>query len=264
MKFVLQRIPSLTPHPKRLRTLAGVFILLLTSFGNSASAQSVANPTVAQTGLVKNLTVMPYLTGSLNIMSGKAFPATATGPGIGGGLTFDWTAPGQSAGLMFDFAFQDMYASAHDGSCINPSLTGGTSPGDTIELLLESANAYHYFMYLLFEPFLKLQSAKDSRGYFIIGASIGMPVVMETYSQNDQHSVAALWNNDPYAHRLRVDLRIGLGTKIGHIGKHDLILEARGGYPVTNVLTDYANACSGGDVGNWRIITFQANLGLRF
>jgi hypothetical protein len=241
--------------------------ILSQSFILTAHAQgSVREPLPEAAPLVKHMTVMPYLTGSLNIMSGLAFPGKATGPGFGGGLTFDMTEEGQSAGLMFDFAFQDMYAVSKNGSCINPGL-GSVNPGDTsqtIDLYLETADAYHYFYYLLFEPFLKLQSAKDHRGYFMIGASIGMPVLMETYFVSEHYHMQAQWNNSPYGHRLRLDARVGVGVKLGKIKGHDFMLEARGGYPITPVITDYVNQCSAtGDIGDWKIFTLQINLGIR-
>src|ERR1035437_3472514 len=171
-----------------------------------ASAQS--NPSVAHTSptvhtLVDTMMVMPYVTGSLNLMSGKAFPANATGPGFGAGMSFDLTKEGQGAGFLFDFAFQDMYAVGQNGSCIKPALAtlvNGKAPDTLQGDLIESANAYHYFMYLLFEPFLKLQGKTDRRGYFLIGASIGMPLLMETYSKSDHYELQTLWNNSPYAH----------------------------------------------------------------
>lgn len=230
------------------------------SVASAQSNPSIIKPTPQVHTLVDTMMVMPYVTGSLNLMSGKAFPANATGPGFGAGMSFDLTKEGQPAGLLFDFAFQDMYAVGPNGSCVNPALSGST---DTVNFLLQSANAYHYFMYLLFEPFLKLQGKTDRRGYFLIGASIGIPLLMETYSQGETFSEQTLWNNSPYAHRLRVDIRAGVGVKLGKIGTHDLVLEARGGYPLTPVITNYVNQCSGGDVGNWNIITFQANLGVR-
>ncbi|MDP4198772.1 MAG: hypothetical protein Q8922_02260 [Bacteroidota bacterium] len=245
--------------------------LLCSSLGSVQilSAQpegSVRKPLPEVSTLVDTMIVMPYVTGSLNLMSGKAFPANATGPGFGLGMSFDLTKEGQPAGFLFDFAFQDMYAVGQNGSCVNPALAtliSGVLP-DTIQGdLLESATAYHYFTYLLFEPFLKLQGKSDRRGYFLLGASIGMPLLMETYSKSDHYELQTLWNNSPFAHRLRVDLRLGVGVKLGKIGKHDLVLEARAGYPLTPVITNYINQCSGGDVGDWRIITLQANVGLR-
>jgi len=236
--------------------ILSITLLLWSGVASRGYAQSTTHARVASVpALFDTIVVMPYLTGSLNLMSGKAFPANATGPGIGGGLSFDLTKEGQTAGFVFDFAFQDMYAFAQNGNCVHP-VSGQDS-------LLESADAYHYFQYLLFEPFLKLQGKTDRRGYFLIGASIGMPVLMETYSVGSTTTEQALWNNSPYAHRLRVDIRAGLGVKLGKIGNHDLVLEARGGYPITPVITNYYNQCSGGDVGDWRIITFQANIGMR-
>lgn len=203
--------------------------------------------------LVDTMTMMPYVTGSLNLFSGKAFLANATGPGIGGGLLFDLTKEGQKTGFMFDFAFQDMSGVAQNGSCVNIS-------GDTI---LESANAYHYWQYLLFEPFLKLQTPGKQKGYFMIGASFGFAVLSETVSIAQDLTQFARWDQSKFGSRFRLDLRAGVGEQLGTIDHHALILELRAGYPVTNAISDYANVCTGGDIGNWRIITVQANLGLK-
>lgn len=203
--------------------------------------------------LVDTMTMMPYVTGSLNLFSGKAFLANATGPGVGGGLLFDLTKEGQKTGFMFDFAFQDMYGSAQNGSTVN-------IPGDTI---LEPANAYHYWQYLLFEPFLKLQTPGKQKGYFMIGASFGFAVLSETVSIGQNVTQYANWGQSKYASRFRLDLRAGVGEQLGKIGGHALILELRAGYPITNEISNYPNVSTGGDIGNWRIITLQANLGLK-
>jgi hypothetical protein len=246
-----------------LSTLFSSVIVIFEFFLPVCHAQSVRAPEPEVTPLVKHMTVMPYLTGSMNIMSGKAFPGKATGLGMGGGLLFDMTEEGQKSGFMFDFAFQDMYAVAKEGSCINPGLAGATG-NDTIDLFLETADAYHYFYYLLFEPYLKLQNDKNHRGYFMIGASIGMPVLMETYFVSEHFRQQAQWNNSPNGHRLRVDARVGIGVKLGKIANRDFVVEVRGGYPITPVITDYSNQCSAtGETGDWRIVTLQVNFGLR-
>ncbi len=197
--------------------------------------------------------MMPYLTASLNFFSGKAFLANATGPGVGGGLLFDMTNEGQPVGFMFDFAFQDMYGAAPNGNCVNIS-------GDTV---LAPADAYHYWQYLLFEPFLKLQTKGKQKGYFMIGASFGFAVLSETVSQGQTLTQYALWGASDYAHRFRFDLRAGIGVQLAAIHGHALILEARAGYPLTNEISNYPNVCTGGEFGNWHIITLQANLGLK-
>jgi hypothetical protein len=231
-------------------------MLLLCGFSQVALAQKaggILSPTVRVPTLVDTMTMMPYVTASLNLFSGKAFLANATGPGVGGGLMFDLTKDGQKTGFMFDFAFQDMYGAAQNGNCVNIS-------GDTI---LEPANAYHYWQYLLFEPFLKLQTSAKQKGYFMIGASVGFAVLAETVSIGQDLTQFARWDQSRFGNRFRLDLRAGVGVQLGKIAKHALILELRGGYPVMNAISNYANACTGGEIGNWRIITFQANLGLK-
>jgi hypothetical protein len=203
--------------------------------------------------LVDTMTVMPYLTGSLNLFSGKAFLDNATGAGFGAGLTFDMTKEGQKTGFMFDFAFQDMAGFAANGNYVR-------IPSDSI---LVSADAYHYWYYLLFEPFLKLQTGGKQKGYFIIGASVGFAVLSETVSIGQGQTEYIVWDQTPYGNRFRLDLRAGVGVELAKIHGHELILEARAGYPLTNAITNYANIYGGNGPGNWRIITLQANLGLR-
>jgi hypothetical protein len=214
-----------------------------------------APPPPATPVLFNQMTIMPYITGSLNLFSGLAFPEPASGAGIGGGLSFDMTREGQKSGFMFDFAFQDMSGFAANGMCIQ-SIT------DAKDTVFPAADAYHYWYYLLFEPYLKLQGGARN-GYFIIGASIGMAVLGETVAKGETITQFLDWDNSPYGNRFRFDLRAGLGVELAKIGKHVLVLEARAGYPLTNVISAFPNACTGGVLGNWRIITMQANLGLR-
>ncbi len=237
----------------------GLIVLLLSlAWETSVLAQDgggILTPAPRVPTLFDTVTVMPYVTGSLNLFSGKAFPLNATGPGIGGGLTFDFTNEGQKFGLMLDFAFQDMYGFAQNGNCVNP-IAGQDS-------ILEPANAYHYWQYVLIEPFLKIQTKGRQKGYFIIGASVGLAVLSETVSKGQTVTQFAQWDQSPYGNVFRLDLRAGLGVELAKFGRHELVLEARAGYPLTNVISNYTNACSGGDIGNWRIVTFQVNLGLR-
>lgn len=203
--------------------------------------------------LVDTMTMMPYVTASLNLFSGKAFLANATGPGGGGGLLFDMTKDGQKVGFMFDFAFQDMYGVGQNGNCVSIS-------GDTI---LESANAYHYWQYVLFEPFLKFQTSGKQKGYFMLGASFGFAVLSETVSIGQDLTQYARWDQTSFGNRFRLDLRAGIGVQLAQIDRHALILELRAGYPVTNAISNFPNECLGGGSGNWRIITLQANVGVR-
>jgi hypothetical protein len=250
-----------------MKYLTRCFVFLLAGMSalgaSKASAQSPVGtetpippkPKVAT--LVNTVTIMPYITASLNLFSGKAFPANATGIGYGGGLAFDLTDPGQRVGFLFDFAFQDMRASAQNGNCIT-----GINNATNTDSLLGPANAYHYWRYILFEPFLKFQGAKKN-GYFLIGASLGFAVLSETESRGITSTEYVLWDGTPFGNQFRLDIRAGLGVELAKIGTHELILEARAGYPVTNVISNFQNACTGGEIGSWRIITVQANLGLR-
>ncbi len=240
-----------------VRRRISIVFLLAAAFCRPATAQQsgggILSPVPKVPTLVDTMTMMPYLTASLNLFSGKAFLANATGMGIGGGLLFDLTKDGQRTGFLFDFAFQDMYGVAQNGSCVNIS-------GDTI---LESANAYHYWQYLLFEPFLKLQTPGKQKGYFMIGASFGFAVLSETVSIGQDLTQYARWDQSKYGSRFRLDLRAGVGEQLANIDGHALILEVRAGYPVTNEISNYANVCTGGDIGNWKIVTLQANVGLK-
>ncbi len=212
-------------------------------------------------GLVDNIYVIPYITGSYNIHSGKAFPKSASGLGFGGGLEFDFTEDGQKTGAMFDFAYQDMRAFAKDGSAAKRLVD---------DTLLSTADAEHYFQYLLLEGFLKIQGAKKN-GYLLLGASVGYATLMETVSRIPadpsnglpEKSVAALWDGTEYATKLRVDIRAGLGLILANLGTHKLIMEARVGYPILNAISDYKNIASDGEIGSWKIITLQLNMGVR-
>jgi hypothetical protein len=202
------------------------------------------------------MTIMPYITGSLNFFSGMAFPLPASGPGIGGGLSFDMTKEGQKMGFMFDFAFQDMAGYAANGSYVELPAYYGLK--DTVTPV---ADAYHYWYYLVFEPYLKLQG-KARNGYFIIGASIGMAVLGETVNKSQEITQFLDWRDSPYGNIFRFDIRAGIGVKLANFGTHELILEARAGYPLTNVISNFPTG-TGGTPGSWRVITMQANLGLR-
>ncbi len=234
------------------KRFAYIVILLLAGgevFAQEASIiQVIKVPT-----LVDTMTVMPYLTGSMNLFSGKAFLENATGAGFGAGLSFDMTKEGQKAGFLFDFAFQDMSGFAANGNYVR-------NPADSV---LEPADAYHYWYYLVFEPFLKLQTSGKQKGYFIIGASVGFAVLSETVSIGQKLTEYTAWDQTPYGNRFRFDLRAGVGVELAKIHGHELILEARAGYPLTNVITNYANIYGGNGPGNWMIITIQGNLGLR-
>jgi hypothetical protein len=214
---------------------------------------TVAAPVRKVPTLVDTVTIMPYLTASLNLFSGGAFLASASGPGAGAGIEFDLTHTGQKFGLLFDFAFQDLYGVGQNGSFISPLVSGdtGVSP---------SANAYHYFQYLLFEPFLKIQTKSKRMGYFLIGASLGFAIESETVSIAPNYPYEyQYWDQTPFGNRFRFDLRAGLGVELGKIAGHPFMLEVRAGYPITSAISNY-----NGPAGNWRIISMQANLGLRF
>jgi hypothetical protein len=231
------------------------FLVILLLAGGEAFAQdpsSVEGKTNKVPVLFDTMTVMPYLTVSMNLFSGQAFLADASGPGFGAGITFDLTKEGQKTGFMFDFAFQEMYGVAQNGSFISPLVTGDTGVNP-------SANAYHYWQYLLFEPFLKLQTSSKRTGYFMIGASCGFAVESETVSIAPGYPYEFQnWDQTSFGHRFRLDLRAGVGVELAKIGSHSLMLEARAGYPLTNEISNY-----GGSTGSLRIITIQGNFGVR-
>ena len=211
-------------------------------------------------GFVKKITVMPYVTISYNLQSGQAFPKSAQGVGYGFGLAFDFTEDRQPLGAYFDFAYQDMRASAKDGGC--GQLTENSN-------IFASVPVTNYFSYALFEGFLKLQSEKTN-GYFLVGASIGLVTTSLTArdsvipSQQYSDWNAPDGNGKIIGNKLRLDIRAGIGIKLGYISGHQLVIEARFGYPETNVIDQYADQCNGsGSGGPWRIVTMQVNAGLR-
>jgi hypothetical protein len=201
--------------------------------------------------LVKELHIMPYVTASYNRFSGKAFPISASGVGYGAGLVFDLTTQEQRTGVYFDFAFQDMRGVAKNGSCVHAN--------DTV---LEPADAYHYWQYILFEPFLKMQRG-DGRGYFLIGASFGFATKSQTDSRGDNKTESTSWEGTELGNQFRLDIRAGVGVKLADFGGHGLIFEGRFGYPLTAAIANFKNVCGGGELGNWQILTVQGNLGLR-
>lgn len=201
--------------------------------------------------LVKELHIMPYITASYNTFSGKAFPIAAHGVGFGAGLAFDLTSAEQRLGVYFDFAFQDMRGYAKNGSCVHAN--------DTV---LNPADAYHYWQYVLFEPFLKIQRG-DGRGYFLVGASFGFANRSQTDSKGETRTESSSWEGSESGNQFRLDVRAGLGVKLAEFSGHALIFEGRVGYPITAAISDYKNACGGGELGSWRIVTLQGNLGLR-
>ncbi len=206
-------------------------------------------------GIVKSITVMPYATISYNLQSGEAFPKSAQGVGYGFGLAFDLSEDKQPIGAYFDFAYQDMRAHAADGSC------GLVASTDTVS---QSLSVTHYFSYALFEGFVKFQSLK-SNGYFLIGASAGLATTGLSVRDGaiPQYEFSE-WKTVATYHAFRLDIRAGLGIKLGYISGHQLVFEARFGYPVTNVLGDYSDFCNGSDAhGPWRVVTMQGNIGLR-
>ncbi len=209
----------------------------------------------ADLALVKSIAVMPYVTLSYNLQSGQAFSKGAQGVGYGFGLAFDLAPDKQPLGLYVDFAYQDMRASANDGACklIHPDV-------DTISV---SVPVTHYFSYALMEVFLKLQSAKTN-GYFLIGGSMGISTTSLTVKEGPGVNEFTDWGSSSFYNQFRFDLRAGLGFKLAEISGHAMIFEARFGYPLTTIITDYRDVCNGsGAHGSWRAVTLQGNLGLR-
>lgn len=197
---------------------------------------------------------MPYLTVSYNRMTGAAFSQAASGIGYGGGIAFDLTKDGQKSGFYFDIAFQDMRAAADQGVCMNDEFTE----------LLTSERAEHYYQYVMLEPFLKLQGER-ANGYFLIGGSIGYAVKSLLIKNGDTRDEYSNWGSQEFHNAFRFDIRAGLGLILANIGAQKLILEARVGYPLTTAISDFRSFCDDtGLAGNWRIITLQANVGLRF
>ena len=244
----------------RAGLLTALLVCVLAGTSGVVRAQQGSVGVPRQTTLVNTVTIMPYVTGSFNSFTGQAFPEPAKGLGFGGGLTFDLTDPKQKLGLYFDFAFQSMRGSAANGACVIPGL-GGTAGSDT---LIEPADAYHYFEYVMFEPFLKVRGSKDD-GYLLLGASFGWAVESETIAQPASGpSQGTIWAGTPYGRSFRLDLRLGLGATLAKFDKHEVVLEFRAGYPVTGAISnDFASACTGGAVGGWKILSMQANLGVR-
>jgi hypothetical protein len=208
-----------------------------------------------EVGIVKSLTIMPYATISYNLQSGQAFPKSAQGIGYGFGLAFDLTEEKQPLGAYFDFAYQDMRASANDGACklINPT-----------DNVLVTVPVTNYFSYALFEGFLKLQSTK-SQGYFLIGASMGIATTSLTVREGPGLAEYEDWNSTVYSNKFRFDIRGGIGIKLGYISGHQVVFEARFGYPITTAVSNYNDICNGtqNTNGTWRVVTLQGNIGLR-
>jgi len=236
--------------------LATALVLLSCSSIYSQTQDTTAHKRLPreEIGIVKHLTVMPYATISYNLQSGQAFPKSAQGVGYGFGLAFDLTEEKQPVGAYFDFAYQDMRASANDGACKL------LKESDTVTV---SVPVQHYFSYAQFEGFVKLQSLK-SNGYFLIGASAGISTTALTVAEGPGEAKYSDWRGSTFYNSFRFDIRAGLGIKLGYISGHQLVLEARFGYPVTTIITDYHDICNGSDAhGSWRVVTMQVNVGLR-
>lgn len=243
--------------PFLLMTLMSRVLLTLVLLGPTlvfAQAQTKVERLPPAKGLVENVFFMPYITGNYNMHSGKAFPASASGIGYGLGIAFDLTKDGQKSGFYFDIAWQDMRAAAEQGIYMN----------DEIDTVVTAVRAEHYYQYVLFEPFLKLQGER-ANGYFLIGASLGYNVEASIVKAGNKRQEFANWGSQEFHNPFRLDIRAGLGLILANIGTEKLILEARIGYPVTPALSDFLYFYNDeGIAGNWRIITLQANLGLRF
>ena len=238
----------------RLLATAVMFVCLSSCIMAQTTDSSSHKRVREDVGIVKHLTVMPYATISFNIQSGQAFPKNAQGIGYGFGIAFDLTEEKQPIGAYFDFAYQDMRASANDGACklINPA--------DTITATVPVT---HYFSYALFEGFVKLQT-KKSNGYFLIGASMGIATTSLTVKEGPGLPFYSDWHGSDFYNAFRFDIRAGLGIKLGYISGHQAVFEARFGYPVTSIITDYHDICNGSTAhGSWRAVTLQGNIGLR-
>jgi hypothetical protein len=117
---------------------------------------------------------------------------------------------------------------------------------------------------VLLEPFLKLQGER-ANGYFLVGASLGYAVKALLVKNGDVRDEYSNWSTQEFHNPFRLDLRAGLGLILANIGTQKLIFEARIGYPITSALSDFRSFCDDtGLAGNWKIITIQGNLGLRF
>ena len=242
---------------------AAIVFTAAASFGqNGAGADSNGGRKVLRRdiGVVKKVTVYPYLTLSGNFQSGQAFPKSASGIGYGFGLAFDLTEDKQPYGLYFDLAYQDMRASAKDGgSKVVP-------PNDSVAITVP---VDHYFSYALLEAFVKLQGEK-SNGYFLIGASVGFATVAQTVKLGPGNAKVEDWsatfyNNEFVLNVFRLDIRAGLGVKLATISGYPLVFEARFGYPITAAISDWNDSGNGNSShGPWRVLSFQGNFGLRF
>jgi hypothetical protein len=244
-----------TPHLNFLCSIALIALLGTPVFGQTKDTVVSKRISREDIGIVKSMTIMPYATLSFNLQSGQAFPKSAQGVGYGFGLAFDLTEDKQPIGAYFDFAYQDMRASAADGSCAR------LSESDTVS---QSVNVTHYFSYAVFEGFVKLQSLKNN-GYFLFGASAGLATtgltVRDGAVPEEKYSE---WKTVDTYHAFRLDIRAGLGIKLGYISGHQLVFEARFGYPVTSVIGNFHDFCNGTDAGGpWRVVTLQGNIGLR-
>lgn len=257
---MLNTTPPITLRRKRYMNLIVLSVLLFSfCFDGTVFAQSkdsTIRKKVPRTdvGVVKSLTVMPYATISYNFHSGQAFPKGAQGVGYGFGIAFDLTEEKQPLGAYFDFAYQDMRAHATDGACKLLKETDTVTASVPVE---------HYFSYALFEGFLKLQSLKNN-GYFLIGASLGIATTSLTVKKGGLTDEFSDWKGSTFSNSLRLDIRAGLGIKLFQVSGHQVVFEARFGYPITSAITDYHDACNGSDAhGPWRIVTMQGNIGLR-
>lgn len=242
-----------------MKTLARILLIVIACTGmahaqTDGDSRSKVKRLPPVEGLVENVYFLPYVTGSLNLQSGKVFLKSATGIGYGFGVAFDMTKDGQKTGFYFDFAYQDMRAAVDEGICMN----------DRFDTLLTNARAEHYYQYVVFEPFLKLQGAK-ANGYFLLGTSIGYNLKALTVAKGEVREQYSDWTTSEWNNRIRIDLRAGLGLILAKFGEQQLVLEARVGYPITTALSELRTFCNDtGEEGSWRIITLQANLGVRF
>jgi hypothetical protein len=241
-----------------MKRLCLILVLLMLFTSVTSAQQGKGNVQPPAETLFDNVYMMPFVTVSYNIQSGKAFPLSAHGIGYGIGCAFDLTVDGQKAGWYFDFAWQDMRAFAKQGSCF--SLLDDT--------VISTVDAEHYFQYVMVETFLKLQGAK-ANGYFLIGGSFGLATYSATRSIGSTPAGQpienyAFWEGTDFGKSFRFDIRGGLGVILAEISGHKLIFEGRFGYPLTLAIANYHNVCASGSKGDWRIVTLQGNLGLRF
>jgi hypothetical protein len=231
------------------------FYIIFFSFCATIASRALAQSQESESPLVNKIGVMPYFTLSYNLQSGQAFPKSASGIGYGFGVAFDFAPDKKPLGFYLDFAYQDMRASATDGACklINEN--------DTIA---QTVPVTHYFSYALMEAFLKLQSPKTN-GYFLLGGSFGFSTTSLSVREGPGLPEYSNWSGVPFYNKIRFDIRGGLGFKLSDISGHPLIFEARFGYPVTVVITNYRDICNGSSAnGSWRDVSLQGNIGLRF